>query len=104
MKMGQRLLTATEKVWKVGPGRNISSFVEVTMHLLFPLLLIIGSPMATDMNKQYKKEHGFDTTPNRKYSITKMNDRNMESTRSVNEGWGRGIQKCVRYNIQNVQQ
>jgi hypothetical protein len=27
-----------------------------------------------------------------------MNDRNMESTRSVNEGWGRGIQKCVLYN------
>jgi hypothetical protein len=45
--MGQRLLTATEKVWKVGPGQNILSFVEATMHLLFPLLLIIGSPMAT---------------------------------------------------------
>ena len=56
MKMGQRLLTATEKVWKVGPGQNILSFVEATMHLLFPLLLIIGSPMATDMNKQYKKK------------------------------------------------
>ena len=27
-----------------------------------------------------------------------MNDRNMESTRLVNEGWGRGIQKCVLYN------
>jgi len=66
MKMGQRLLTATEKVWKVGPGRNILSFVEATMHLLFPLLLIIGSPMATDMNKQYKKRVQIRYNPKQK--------------------------------------
>ena len=33
--MGQRLLTATEKVWIVGQGLKIYSFVVTTMNLVF---------------------------------------------------------------------
>ena len=62
--MGQRLLTATEKVWIVGQGLQIYSFVVTTMNLVFSEiykrgLLCEGSVALSKHATHYSTQSGF---------------------------------------------